>query len=116
MSVSLSQEWMEQNVRVNCVRPGIVWTDSGFANYGEAGEELSAKILPSIPAKRYASPQEISSAVVWLLCDGARYVTGQVIPVCGGSSYTSLPIHEIPVDRGCFLSPPYGELPARARL
>ena len=35
MSITLSQEWMESSVRINCVRPGIVFTESGFENYGK---------------------------------------------------------------------------------
>ena len=31
LSISLSQEWMECGIRINCVRPGIVYTDSGSA-------------------------------------------------------------------------------------
>ncbi|EED93408.1 probable trans-2-enoyl-coa reductase, partial [Thalassiosira pseudonana CCMP1335] len=79
MSITLSQEWMESGVRINCVRPGIVFTESGFENYGPA-----ERILPSMPAKRFASPEEISSAVVWLLSEGASYVTGSVVSVDGG--------------------------------
>lgn len=34
MSATLCSEWIESDVRINCVRPGIIWTDSGFVNYG----------------------------------------------------------------------------------
>lgn len=33
MTATLCTEWIESNVRINCVRPGIIWTDSGFENY-----------------------------------------------------------------------------------
>ena len=79
MSITLSQEWIESGVRINCVRPGIVFTESGFENYGPAGDIFLDRILPSMPAGRFASPEEISSAVCWLLSDGASYVTGRKV-------------------------------------
>jgi peroxisomal trans-2-enoyl-CoA reductase len=52
LTKTLAMEWIESGIRINCVRPGIIWTDSGFAAYGEAGKEFLKTILPSIPAKR----------------------------------------------------------------
>lgn len=113
MSATLCTEWIESKVRINCVRPGIIWTDSGFENYGAAGDEFVDKILPSIPAKRFGSAQEVSSAVVWLLSEGASYVTGTVVAVCGGSSFTFLPLIDIADDSNL---PHYGKLPRKAKL
>jgi len=42
MTKTLCNEWMESDVRINCVRPGIIWTDSGFKNYGEMGTYVCA--------------------------------------------------------------------------
>ena len=47
MTITMSQEWIESGVRINCVRPGIVFTDSGFENYGPAGDTFLERILPS---------------------------------------------------------------------
>lgn len=113
MSATLCTEWIESNVRINCVRPGIIWTESGFKNYGPAGDMFVDRILPTLPAKRFGSPEEISSAVTWLLSEGASYVTGSVVCVDGGSSYTFLPLIEI--DDTAHL-PFYGTLPRKARL
>lgn len=113
LSATLCTEWIESGVRINCVRPGVVWTDSGFENYGPAGEDFLARILPSVPAKRLGSPEEISSAVVWLLSEGASYVTGHVLSVDGGSAYTFLPL--VDIDDASNL-PVYGNLPPKARL
>ena len=113
MTATLCTEWMESSVRINCVRPGIIWTESGFANYGPAGDYFVQKILPTIPAKRFGSPEEIASATVWLLSEGASYVTGTVLSVDGGSAYTFLPLVEI--QDTCHL-PVYGNLPNQAKL
>lgn len=113
MSATLCTEWMNSNVRVNCVRPGIIWTDSGAENYGQAVDVLLDRVLPSIPAKRFGTPEEISSAVTWLLCEGASYVTGAILCVDGGSSYTFLPLVEIDDTEHL---PFYGKLPKKARL
>jgi peroxisomal trans-2-enoyl-CoA reductase len=113
MTASLCVEWIESKVRINCVRPGIVFTDSGFENYGPAGEYFLEKIVPSLPAKRLGSPEEISSAVVWLLSEGASYVTGSTICVDGGGSYVGLPL--VDIEDKTHLSV-YGNLPMKARL
>lgn len=114
MTATLCTEWIESNVRINCVRPGIIFTDSGFANYGPAGDMFVDRILPTIPARRFGTPQEVSSAVVWLLSEGASYVTGTTIAVDGAGSFTSLPLIEIPDE--AHLLPFYGTLPKKARL
>ena len=113
MTATLCTEWMNSNVRINCVRPGIIWTDSGAENYGDAVDILLDRVLPTIPAKRFGSPEEISSAVTWLLCEGASYVTGAILCVDGGSSYTFLPLVEIDDEEHL---PFYGKLPKKARL
>lgn len=75
MTATLCTEWIESKVRINCVRPGIIFTDSGFDNYGPAGEYFIDKVTRAIPAKRLGSPEEVSSAVVWLLCEYDRGVS-----------------------------------------
>ena len=69
MTATLCTEWIESKVRINCVRPGIIFTDSGFENYGPAGEFFLGKVMKALPARRLGSAQEVSSAVVWLLCE-----------------------------------------------
>lgn len=113
MTATLCSEWIESDVRINCVRPGIIWTDSGFKNYGDMGDEFLKKVVPAQPAKRLGTAEEISSAVVWLLSEGASYVTGTTLCVDGGSAYHFLPLIEI--ENSAHL-PIYGTLPKRAML
>jgi peroxisomal trans-2-enoyl-CoA reductase len=113
MTATLCNEWIESDVRINCVRPGIIFTESGFKNYGAMGDEFIEKVIPAQPAKRLGSPEEVSSAVVWLLSEGASYVTGAILAVDGGSAYHFLPLIDIPDNAHL---PVYGTLPTRAML
>ena len=113
MTASLCNEWIESKVRINCVRPGIIFTESGFQNYGPAGDFFLERIMKSLPARRLGSPEEVSSAVIWLLSDGAAYVTGNILCVDGGGSYVGLPL--IDIENKANL-PVYGTLPAKAKL
>ena len=67
-------------VRVNGVAPGaILWPESGVADSVQQG------ILRQIPLKRTGEPEDIASAVLYLVRD-ATYVTGQILAVDGGRS------------------------------
>lgn len=67
-------------VRVNGVAPGVVlWPESG-----KPAAERDA-VLARTPLARAGTPDDVASAVLWLL-DGAAYVTGQIIAVDGGRS------------------------------
>jgi peroxisomal trans-2-enoyl-CoA reductase len=113
MTASLCTEWIESKVRINCVRPGIIFTDSGFENYGPAGDYFLERVVHSLPSRRLGSPEEVSSAVTWLLSEGASYVTGNMLCVDGGGSYVALPLIDIEEKANL---PVYGNLPARAKL
>lgn len=68
------------DVRVNGVAPGaILWPESGMP------EKTQQSILREIPLKRTGEPEDIASAVLYLVRD-ADYVTGQILAVDGGRS------------------------------
>ena len=48
-------------------------------------EEFTARIIPTIPARRLGSGQDVANAVEYLVSDGASWVTGQTLPLNGGS-------------------------------
>jgi 3-oxoacyl-[acyl-carrier protein] reductase len=77
---SVARELGSRGITANVVAPGFVDTDMTR----ELGEDRRKEILGQVPLGRYASPEEIAAAVVWLASDGAGYVTGAVIPVDGG--------------------------------
>jgi len=67
-------------IRVNGVSPGaILWPESGVT------ESVQQTILKQVPLKRTGSPEDIASAVLYLVRD-ATYVTGQILAVDGGRS------------------------------
>lgn len=78
-------------IRVNAVCPGIVATpmtdaihDLAAAELGITREESIRRMLADVPLGRLETPEEVASAIDFLLSDGAVYVTGQALNVCGG--------------------------------
>lgn len=81
LTKGLSIEVAKQEIRVNCVRPGLIYTDM-HADGGEPNrvDRLSA----NIPLQRGGTPLEVANAIVWLLSDESSFVTGTFIDVTGG--------------------------------
>jgi len=80
---SAALEVARQGIRVNAVCPGSVRTPMlrGFVG---GDEDLLEKMGRRAPMGRLGEPEEIAEAVVWLLSDGARFVTGETIAPDGG--------------------------------
>ena len=77
----LSLEVASEGIRVNCVRPGFIYTDM-HADGGEPGRV--DRLKPSIPMRRGGAPEEIASVICWLASDAASYCTGAFIDCAGG--------------------------------
>lgn len=77
----LALELAPRNIRVNCISPAMVWTD--LALVGASREELEQDQL-KYPLKRYAQPEDITGAAIYLLSDAAAWVTGSNIELTGG--------------------------------
>jgi 3-oxoacyl-[acyl-carrier protein] reductase len=80
LTKTFAKEFGARNVRVNAVAPGFVQT----AMTDRLSEEVKAKALESVPLKRFAQPQDIAKAVMFLASDDAAYITGHVLAVNGG--------------------------------
>jgi len=76
-------EWVHSGVRVNAIAPGSV-ASSGMETYPDDFKEILKKRRDQVPMKRQATEAEISSAIAYLLSDGAAYVTGHTMDVDGG--------------------------------
>ncbi len=77
----LSKEVAADGIRVNAVRPGIIKTEI-HASGGEAGR--AERMAPMIPMLRSGEPEEVASTILWLLSEGASYITGALVDVTGG--------------------------------
>jgi NAD(P)-dependent dehydrogenase (short-subunit alcohol dehydrogenase family) len=77
---SAALELAPLGVRVNVVAPGPTTTDMLSRFTGGNPEKLAARV----PLGRAASAAEVADAAVWLASEGARFVTGVVLPVNGG--------------------------------
>jgi len=82
---SWALEFAEHGVTVNAVGPGVIATEL-LANTHPPGTERRHALERSIPAGHVGEPDDIAGAVSFFLSCGARYVTGQVLYVCGGTS------------------------------
>ncbi|WP_101947055.1 SDR family NAD(P)-dependent oxidoreductase [Mycobacterium sp. 3519A] len=78
----LARELGPYGIRANSVCPTVVLTEMGQRVWGE--EAKAAPMLARIPLGRFAVPQEVSDAVVWLASDAASMINGVDIPVDGG--------------------------------
>jgi 3-oxoacyl-[acyl-carrier protein] reductase len=71
-----------RGIRVNAVAPGIVETDMSNFTKTEAGRDLA---LGMQAFKRLAQPDDIGGVVAFLASEDARWVTGDIIHLAGGS-------------------------------
>jgi len=77
---SLARELSTRSITVNCVAPGFIDTDMTR----DLSEDAREKLLSQVPMGRLGTPKDVASAVLFLLGDGAAYVTGTTIDVNGG--------------------------------
>lgn len=80
-TTGLSLEVASLNIRVNGVRPGFIHTDM-HADGGEPNRIERVKGL--IPLQRGGKPEEVASAIAFLLSEQASYITGSFIELAGG--------------------------------
>ena len=80
MARSITRELGGRNITANVVAPGFINT----AMTEVLPEETKQNYLDTIPAKRFAEPEEVARVIRWLASDEANYISGAVIPVDGG--------------------------------
>ncbi len=81
MTIGLAKEVGDQGIRVNAVKPGLIYTDIHAAG-GEAGRV--DRLKSNVPMQRGGYPAEVAEAILWLLSDASGYTTGSFIDVSGG--------------------------------
>jgi acetoacetyl-CoA reductase len=77
---ALAQEGAAKGITVNAIAPGYVDTEMVRA----VPPEVLAKIVAKIPVGRLGKPEDIARAVLFLVADGAEFITGATISVNGG--------------------------------
>src|SRR5690606_25117836 len=81
---ALSQEVIEQGVRVNAVAPGPIWTPLIVSTMDAEMYESFGK---DTPLGRAGQPAELAPAYVFLASNDSSYITGEVIAVTGGTPF-----------------------------
>jgi NAD(P)-dependent dehydrogenase (short-subunit alcohol dehydrogenase family) len=81
LTLGLSKEVAAEGIRVNAVRPGVIYTEI-HATGGEPGRV--DRVKDSVPMKRGGRPEEVAEAIVWLMSDESSYCSGTFIDVTGG--------------------------------
>ena len=81
LTTGLALEVADEGIRVNCVRPGLIYTDM----HADGGEpERVDRLANKIPMQRGGEPVEVAEAIYWLASDRASFVTGNFIDLAGG--------------------------------
>jgi NAD(P)-dependent dehydrogenase (short-subunit alcohol dehydrogenase family) len=81
MTMGLAKEVATEGIRVNAVRPGVIYTEI----HASGGEPKRVdRVKNSVPMQRGGNPEEVASAILWLLSEEASYVTGAFVDVSGG--------------------------------
>lgn len=81
MTIGLSIEVAQEGIRVNAVRPGLIYTDI-HASGGEAGRV--DRLKGNVPMQRGGSAEEVARVILWLASDEASYTTGTFVECSGG--------------------------------
>jgi NAD(P)-dependent dehydrogenase (short-subunit alcohol dehydrogenase family) len=80
---SLSENLVEEGIRVNAVAPGPIWTPLNPC--GGASEEKVEHFGESTPMKRPGQPNEVAPSFLFLACEDSSYMSGQVLHPNGGT-------------------------------
>jgi citronellol/citronellal dehydrogenase len=84
LTKTAAYEWARHGIRVNAVAPGWI-ASSGLDTYDGAAKAMIPYLREHVPMKRLGSEAEVSAAIVFLLSDAARFITGVTLRIDGGA-------------------------------
>jgi 2-keto-3-deoxy-L-fuconate dehydrogenase len=88
MTYSIARDYVDQNIRCNCISPARVHTPfvDGYLkkNYPGSEKEMFEKLSHTQPIGRMGTPEEIAYLALYLCSDEASFVTGSNYPIDGG--------------------------------
>ena len=88
MTLSIAKDYLEANIRCNCISPARVHTPfvDGFIGKNYPGEEkvMFDKLSKTQPIGRMGKPEEIANLALYLCSDEAAFITGTDYPIDGG--------------------------------
>ncbi len=82
---AMAVELSPQGIRVNCVAPGFIATDM-LAKALDNDPQRKQKVLSRTPMGKLGEPDDVAGAVLYLVSEAAKYVTGVILQVDGGNS------------------------------
>ena len=77
---SLARQLASHNITVNAIAPHAIETDMS----AEWSDEKRREVINSIPLKRLGKPEEVAEAALFLVTEGASYITGEILDMNGG--------------------------------
>lgn len=80
LAKSIAKELGSRGVRANAIAPGFIITEMT----DQLTDEVKTEWAKQIPLRRGGTPEDVANVATFLASDLSSYVTGQVIPVCGG--------------------------------
>lgn len=80
-TIGLAKEVAGEGIRVNAVRPGLIYTEIHASSGDPARVD---RLKASVPMQRGGYPEEVAEAILWLLSDKASYTSGTLLDVAGG--------------------------------
>ncbi|MDA8732303.1 SDR family oxidoreductase [Luminiphilus sp.] len=83
---SAALEFAGHGIRVNGIAPGVIRSAQTLDPVNSLGEDGLAAFAETVPLGRVGNPDDIADVAVFLLSDKARYLTGQIIAVDGGTT------------------------------
>jgi NAD(P)-dependent dehydrogenase (short-subunit alcohol dehydrogenase family) len=83
LAQTMALDHAAQNIRVNTLSPGAIWTERLMARNANL-EEANRKLAPRFPIGRIGKPEEIAAAAAFLMSDDSSFMTGSDMLVDGG--------------------------------